>query len=165
MSRVSTALLAIGPKSIAPWGDRAWRVSATAQLVEGTTPYWIVTATQPAQHPVVPAAIEVSSPHSESVVESILFLLASHFGEEPVEENLLETHNIQVSNRRHRELARFYELSDHTKDFVAKRMSQQVRLGFTQLDDLSLVNDEVIQTLRAFGFDVEVFSPQSSAKI
>lgn len=157
MTRVSTALLMIGPKSIAPWGDRAWRVSGTAQLVEGSTPYWIVTPTQPAQHPVFPNEIEVSSPHTDSVVESILFLLASHFGQDGVEENLVETHNIEVNILGHRELARFYELSDHSKGFLAKRLSQQVRLGLTQLDDLSLVNDEVIQRLRQLDFDVEVF--------
>ncbi len=157
MTRLSTALLIIGPKSIAPWADRAWRVSCYAQMVEGSVAYWIVTPTQPAQHPVSPDEIEVSSPHADAVVESILFLLASHLGDEGVEENLVETHNIQVNNLGHRELARFYELSDHAKSFLANRMSQKVRLGLTQLDDLSLVNDEVIQRLRQLDFDVEVF--------
>jgi hypothetical protein len=165
MTRVSTALLAIGPKSIAPWGDRAWRVAGTAQLVSASVPYWIVTPTQPAQHPVLPDEIEVSSPHSDSVVESILFLLASHFGDEGVEQSLVETHNIQVNDLGHRELARFYELSQHTQAFLATRMSQQVRLGLIHLDDLSLVSDEVIESLRNLGFDVEVFDPQGSAMI
>lgn len=157
MTRVSTALLMIGPKVVGSWADRAWRLSLCAQMVEGSVPYWIVTPTQPAQHPVSPDEIEVSSPHADSVVESILFLVASHLGDEAVEENLVETHNIEVNNLGHRELARFYELSEHSQSFLANRMSQQVRLGLTQLDDLSLVNDEVIQRLRQLDFDVEVF--------
>lgn len=165
MTRVSTALLAIGPKSIAPWGDRAWRVSAAAQLVEGSSPFWIVTSTKPAQHPVFPEEIEVSSPNVESVVDSILFLLAAHFGDQGIENNLVETHNILVGEGGVRELARFYELSDHTRGFLAKEMSQQVRLGLTQLDDLSLMNDAVIERLGILGFDVEVFGPKVSSQV
>jgi hypothetical protein len=165
MTRLSTALLTIGPKSIAPWGDRAWKVTATAQLVEGSTPYWIVTPTKPARHLVLPEEIEVSSPHVDSVVDSILFLLASHFGEESVENNLAETHNIRVGEGGVRELARFFELSDHSRGFLAKQMSQQVRLGLTQLDDLSLMNDAVIERLSLFGFDVEVFGPKASSQV
>lgn len=165
MTRVSTALLAIGPKSIAPWGDRAWRVSATAQLVEGSSPYWIVHPTQPAQHPVVPNEIGVSSPHSESVVDSVLFLLATHFGEDDVEANLLESHNIELGDDGLREVAEFYELSDYNRGFLAKRLSERVRLGLTQLDDLSLVGDEVVEQLRRLGFDLEVFGPKTSAGV
>lgn len=165
MTRVSTALLAIGPKSIAPWGDRAWRVSATAQLVEGTSPYWIVTPTEPAQHPVSTNEVSVASPHIDSLVESILFLLATHFGDEEVETMLSESHNIELDNDGLRVAAEFYELSDHNRAFIAKRLSEQIRLGLTQLDDLSLASTETVKQLRHFGFDVEVFEPRASGGI
>jgi len=165
MTRFSTALLTIGPKSIAPWGDRAWRVAATAQLVEGSSPYWIITPTQPAQHPVAPSEIGVPSPHSDSLVDSVLFLLATHFGEHDVEENLLESHNIELGDDGLREVAEFYELSDYNRGFLAKRLSERIRLGLTQLDDLSLIGDEVVEQLRRLGFDLEVFGPNTSAGV
>ncbi len=165
MTRVSTALLMIGPKSIAPWGDSAWRVSATAQLVEGANPYWIVTPTQPAQHSVSPNEIAVTTPHSDSVIESILFILATHFGDDDVETVLAESHNIALDNDGLRTVAQFYELSDHNRAFIAKRLSRQIRLGLTQLDDFSLASNETVQQLRRLGFDVEVFEPRASAGI
>lgn len=163
MTRVSTALLIIGPKSIPPWADRSWQVAASAQLVEGSIPYWIVTPTQPAQHPVTPNEIEVTAPHADSVVESILLLLATHFGDEDVAVNLAESHNIELGNDNVRRVAEFYELSDHSRTFIASRLSESVRLGLTQLDDFSLVNDEVVQELRGLGFDVEVYEPRFSS--
>jgi hypothetical protein len=141
------------------------RVSATAQLVEGSNPYWIVTPTQPAQHPVVPSEISVSAPHSEAVVDSVLFLLAAHFGEHDVEANLVESHNIELSDDGLREVAEFYELSDYNRVFLAKRLSERVRLGLTQLDDLSLVSDVVVEQLRRLGFDVEVYGTSTSASV
>lgn len=165
MPKQSTALLAIGPRTIAPWGDRAWRVSATAQLVEATNPYWIVTPTQPAQHQVSPDEIEVSSPHADSVVDSILIMLASHFGGEEVEAQLTETHNLKLRDGGLREISRFYEISDLNRGFLAGQMSQHLRLGLTQLDDLSLVNRVVVDGLRHLGFDVEVFGQNMSAQI
>lgn len=98
------------------------------------------------------------SPNLDSVIDSILFLLASHFGGKEIEDNLVESHNLHLGAGGLREMSRFYELSDHTRSFLAQHMSRQVRLGFTQLDDLSLVRDEVIRKLLLLGFDVEVFS-------
>jgi hypothetical protein len=164
MSRQSTALLTIGPRTLSPWGDRAWRVAATAQLVEGSSAYWIVTSTVPAQHLVRPYEIEVPVPHAEAVIDSVLFLLASHFGDEVVENYLVETHDLSLKGDI-RELAPFYELADTTRDFLANKMAGVVRLGFTRLDDLSLVNDEVITGLLRYGFDVEVYALTSSPAV
>jgi hypothetical protein len=165
MTRVSTTLLTIGPRVLAPWGDRAWRVSATAQMVMGSAPYWIVTPTQPAQHLVAPSEIEVSAPNTESVVESILFMLAAHFGDAEVENFLVESHNISLGPNSARELARFYELVYEGQDFLARVMSERLRIGVVHLDDLSLVNEDVISRLREMGFDVDTFSQSSSAQV
>lgn len=162
MSRQSTALLTVGPRSIAPWGDRAWRVSGTAQLVEGSTPYWIVTPTLPASHSATPAEVEVVVPHPEAVVASVLMFLAAHFGDEDVEAYLVETHNVTLRDGV-REIAPYYELADETVRFLADHLSRTLRLAVTLLDDFSLVDDEVIAELRALGFDVDVFVPALGA--
>lgn len=164
MPRQSTSLLTIGPRLLSPWADRAWRVSATAQLVSGSSAYWIVTPTLPAQHSVDPGEIEVAAPYADSVIDSVLFLLAVHFGDEDVERVLVETHNLSL-NGRTREPAQFYELADTTRDFIANKMAGVARLGFTRLDDLSLVNDEVFAALLRYGFDVEVYDLTSTPEV
>jgi hypothetical protein len=131
----------------------------------GSAPYWIVTPTQPAQHLVTPGEIEVSAPNTESVVESILFMLAAHFGDAEVENFLVESHNISLGPNSARELARFYELVNDGQDFLARAMSESLRIGVVQLDDLSLVNEDVISRLREMGFDVDTFSQSSSAHV
>lgn len=164
MSRQTTALLFIAPRSISPWGDRVWRVAATAQLVEGSSAYWIVTPTLPVQHSVTPAEVSVPAPFTEAVVESVLFLLAAYFGDDEVKNYLVETHNVSLKGGT-RELAPFYELADTTRDYLARKMATVVRLGFTRLDDLSLVNDEVITALLRYGFDVEVYDLASGSAV
>jgi hypothetical protein len=164
MSRQSTSLLTIGPRSLSPWGDRVWRVAATAQLVEGSSAYWIVTSTVPAQHSVAPDEVEVPAPHADAVVDSVLFLLACHFGDEFTETYLVEAHNLVLKGVT-RELAPFYELADTTREFIANKMSGLVRLAFTRLDDLSLVNDEVVAALLRYGFDVEVYDLTSTPEV
>lgn len=162
MSRQSTALLTVGPRFTFPWGDdaKAWRVSGSAQLVEGSTPYWIVTPTQPASHNVSPNAVEVVIPHPELVVDSILMLLAAHFGDNNVEAHLEETHNITMRDGV-RVIAPYFELSEATAFFLGERLSQSMRLGMTLLDDMSLVDESVISSLRKLGFPVQVFAPIS----
>ena len=156
MSRCSTALLTVGPRSLGPWGDRNWRVSGTCQLVEGSTPYWIVTPTQPAEHQVTPSEFEVVVPYPSAVVESVLLLLGANFGDDAVEGYLIDTHNITVSAGR-REVARYPELSDEGVRLLSEHLAPSLRLAFTLLDDLCLIDDEVISMLRELGFDVDVF--------
>jgi hypothetical protein len=106
----------------------------------------------------------VPAPYSEAVVESVLFLLAAHFGDDEVENYLVETQNVNLKGGT-RELAPFYELADTTRDYLARKMSEVVRLGFTRLDDLSLVNDEVITALLRYGFDVEIYDLASGSAV
>jgi hypothetical protein len=108
--------------------------------------------------------VSVAAPSAEAVVDSVLFLLAAHFGDIEVETYLVETHNVSLKGGA-RELAPFYELADTTRDYLARKMSEVVRLGFTRLDDLSLVNDEVITALLRYGFDVEVYELASGSAV
>lgn len=160
MSKQTTALLTVGPKSIAPWGDRAWRIALTAQLVSANSgDYWIVTPTEPANHAVVPAEVMVEIPQRECLVASIVMLLAAHLGDEDVETSLTETHNIEVVDGIRR-IAPYWDVSDlRTFEYLTGRLSELVRLGVTVLDDMSLVNSEAIADLRLLGFDVDVFVP------
>lgn len=156
MSRQSTALLTISPLASYPWGDRIWRIAATAQLVEGSTPYWIVNPTEPPNHPCQPAEVEVVVPQPDSVIDSILMLVAAHFGNEQVLVSLVERHNITMQEGA-REIAPYYELSEPIRSQLARQLGGALRLGITVLEEQSLVDRQVISGLRALGFDVDVF--------
>ena len=151
MSRVTTALLTAGPKSLSPWGDRAWRVSLVAQLVEGSSaPYWIASPTQPAEHLVSPDSLQVEYPAAECVVESA------------VETCLVETENVSLKDGV-RHIAPYYDVSaPETFGYLTQKLSERVRLSITVLDEFSLVDDEVIRRLRQAGFDVDVYGLVSS---
>lgn len=162
MSRQSTALLTIGPRAISPWGDTdIWRVSGTAQLVEGSVPYWIVSPTQPAEHSARPYEVGIEVPYTEAVVESILLLLGLHFGDDDLADLLVEHHNLTIESDGSRTLAPYPELADEVADEVAKRLASRLRLGVTLLDDDCLVDSDVVATLRDVGFTVDVFAPMS----
>lgn len=162
MSRQSTALLTVSPRALHPWGDRIWRIAATAQLVEGSTPYWIVTPTEPAAHPCRLADIEVVTPQPESVIDSILIFLAAHFGGEHVQDRLVESHNITIREGV-REIAPYYELAEPLRSLLFRQLAGVLRLGITVLEEESLVDTQVISGLRALGFDVEVFRSDLSS--
>ena len=166
MSKVSTVLLSAGPRSIGPWGDRDWRVALSAQLVEGgSVAYWLAAPTEPALHPAAPNALAIETPEHYVVVDSILMLLATHLGDENVEGYLLDTHNVTLVDGM-RVVAPFWDITAaESLKFLVSRLTESVRLAFTILDEVRLVDDDVIQTLRVLGFDVEVYSLSSSSAI
>lgn len=162
MTRQTTALLTIGPRTVSPWGDtNIWRVAGTAQLVEGgAAPYWIVTPTSPAEHSVTPSEMSVEMPTADAVVESVAMLLAAHFGADGLASYLEEHHNLTVGADGRRDVAPYWDVSDaRVLDHLARELSPRLRLGFTLLDDLCLVDEEVVTRLRSYGFTVDVFTP------
>jgi hypothetical protein len=147
----------VGPRSISPWGDRAWRVAFTAQLVVGgSSAYWIVTATEPASHPSRPNEISIAAPTAENVLDSVILLLAAHAGGDDVERCLVESHNIEVSDQV-RVIAPFWDLAPEVTAFLSSRLTPAIRLGVTFLDQPELFTPEVVDGLRSLGFDVDVF--------
>jgi len=157
MSTVSTTLLSVGPKSLHPWGDRAWRVGLTAQYCTGSSSdYWLVTPTQPAAYKVTQDTVVVPSPDHEGVLDSIIFLLALHLGNAQLEGFLLDHHNIHVTAGV-REVAEYWELTAATRGHLGKALAEHYRIGVTVLDDCSLVDPAIVGDLRRLGFDVDVF--------
>lgn len=161
---MSTALLTAGPRYTGAFADRAWRIAVCAQLVEGSDPaYWMVSPTEPALHLVSPELVEVDVPYSEAVVDSVIMLLATHLGDENIEGLLLDSHLVSVEESV-RKIARYWApLADDVRSNLAGILSRTIRVGFTLLDDMSLVDELVIEQLRQLGFDVDVFSLSSSS--
>ena len=131
--------------------------------MEGSAPYWLVTPTSPAEHPVEQDSVTVEQPDTDFVLDSALMVLGAWFGGDRVADYLVETHNLEVRSNS-RSIAPFWDFSTSTRTFIAAELSQYIRLGVTVLDELSLVNGEVIDGLRTLGFDVTVFVDQSSSR-
>lgn len=158
MTRLTTALLTVAPRSIAPWGDRLWRVSLTAELVEGgSSAYWLVHPADPAARPVATDVVLISTPLTAGVVESLMLALAAHLGDEQTEGLLLDTHNIELLDGI-RHVAPYWELTSSTSALLAQRLASSFRLGVTVLEELTLATADVVARLRGLGFDVDVFT-------
>lgn len=166
MTRQTTAILTAGPRQVGAWADRAWRLALTSQLVSGgSSDYWIATPTAPALHPVEPAELLVEQPGREFLVDSIIMMLAAHLGDATVEGYLIDSGNIALDDTT-RTIAPFWDVSaPSTRMYLARRMSEVVRVGITVLDEFSPVTDEVIDELRSLGFDVDVFGLVSSSLV
>ena len=158
MSRLTTALLVAGPRSVGPWDDRIWRIALHASLVEGgSAAYWIPTPETPPLHIVSPSEVVIEDPDVDGLLDTTLLMLASQLGGEQVEAFLIETHNMTLENGVRR-IAKFWELLPDTRDALAGMLSSSVRLGVTIFDDLTLFNDQVVLALRDYGFDLDTFS-------
>jgi len=160
MSRTTTVLLTLGPRTVGSWSDRAYRVSHTAQMVEGgSAAYWLVTPTAPAENPVTPDIIRIETPDPSDVVNATIMLAAVHAGQSngQAEGLLLDTHNIEIVDGV-RQIAEFWEVEPNTEANLAKALAPYIRMSFTMLDEMNLVTEEVTERLIAYGFDVEVFS-------
>jgi hypothetical protein len=158
MTSSSTAILTVSPKYVGAWGDtNLWRIVGSAQLVENSIPYWLVTPTQPAEHQVNGDSLTVETPQAETVVESILMLLAVWFGGSRSESLLVETHNLTIEDNSRR-IAPYWELSESTQAALASQLASQVRLGVTLLEQPSLLDNRALELMRGIGFEVTVFS-------
>lgn len=157
MSTITTTLLSVGPKAIHPWGDRAWKVALQAQYCSGSSAdFWLVAPTQPAQHEVGSDIVMVQHPDHQGVLDSLVYLLALHLGNEEIEGYLHDHHNVTMDGDK-RVPVEFWELTTQTRMDLARRLSKYLRLGITVLDESALVDPLVVRDLRSLGFDVDVF--------
>jgi hypothetical protein len=161
MTRQTTVLLSLSPRNSGMWGDSIYRLSHTAQLVEGgSAAHWLVTATQPAQHLVSPHSLVLETPDSECVVSSVLLLVALHVGDENAEGLLVDTHNVQIDSQNAlpvRQVAEFWEIESRVGEQLARMLAPHVRMAVTVLDEMNIFSNDVVSRLRALDFEIEVF--------
>lgn len=164
MTKVTTALITAGPRTIGPWGDRAWRVALMIQLVEGgSVPYFLPSPTVGALHQVSPLEVEIEAPDDEIVLGSLMMTLALQLGGTTCEEILLETHNISIEQEV-RVVAPFWDLSSSTLQSLSNVLASNIRLGVTVLDPQSLATSALISNLRDLGFDVDLYIQDTQSR-
>lgn len=157
MTKTTTALIALGPATISPWGDEAWRIGLTVQLVEGGSPaYWLSNPTLEPLHSVHPLHVDIEVPDEECTFNALLLSIAVQVGGEKIEHLLLETHNIALSGRV-REIAPYWDLSDDLVHALGLEIAGKVRIAVTLLDEQTLMTKAVIAKLRSLGISVSVF--------
>jgi hypothetical protein len=157
MSKQTTVSLSVGPLTTGFFGDTSpWRISSQSQLVEGGIPYWLVTPTQPVEHAVGTDVLVVEFPDANAVVASVLMMVATWHGGEGVLGYLMDTENVTMDEGV-RDVAPYWELSDEGVRYLSNKLKDQVKLAFTIMDDMCLVDDEVLGTLRGLGFHVDLF--------
>jgi hypothetical protein len=141
-------------------------VSSQSQLVEGGNPYWLVTPTQPAENSVASDALMIDFPDSASVIQSVLMIAAVWHGGEDVLGYLMDTENLTLDGTDGdvRVIAPYYELSDEGVRYLGSKMSPRVKLAFTMMDEMCLVDGEVVETLRGLGFHVDLFVRQAQLR-
>jgi len=165
MPSFTTSLITAGPKSIAPWGDRKWRIALSAQYVSGSSSdYWLVTPTNPANHAVDGYALTVPQPDHEGVLDSLIYMLAIHLGDDDLEGYLFDHHNIEVADGL-RVPVDFWELTESTRQHLGSRLASQFRLAVTVMDEICPVDPAVVRDLRALGFDVDVYTLLESCSV
>lgn len=167
MTRQTTALLSFSPRTSGPWQDSVYRLTHSIQLVEGgSSAYWLTTPTQPPAHQVYSDVLGIEYPESAYLTSTVILLAALHLGDGIAEEYLLDTHNIDLVDLDGvptRQLAEFWELEPRVEKFLADLLAPQVRLAVTILDEMNLFTSEVFLSLRDYGFQIEVFTRDSTS--
>jgi hypothetical protein len=120
----------------------------------------LVTPTQPAEHAVGTDVLVVEFPDADAVVASVVMLVATWHGGDGVIGYLMDTENVTLDDAR--TIAPYWELSEEGVRHLSNKLKGQVKLAFTIMADMCMVDDEVIRTLRSFGFHVDVFLRERS---
>jgi hypothetical protein len=165
MTAQTTAIVLASPRFVGPWGDEAWRVSLTLQLVEGgSRAYWLSSPLEPAEHPARPDGVVIEVPTEDGVLDAMLASIAIHLGGSAVQRRLLESHNLEVVDGV-RVLAPYWDFSELDWDVIDADLARDLRLGIVVLDGLTLMTEGVVKGARTHGFEVELFGPGAALSV
>ena len=154
MTTTSSAALFTSAKGFGPFYAPGWRLGTVAELAEGGTngPFWVIREPESS----APLYLPLVELDVERMVSSIALLLAGTTQDLNLEGLLIDTHNLNIANGT-KSFAPFWDLSEQDVDRIFRTLSQRVRLGFTILEEHSLLTDPVIDTLNSKGMEVELF--------
>lgn len=160
MTKVSTAALLIGQASVGPWGDDAWRLGFTAQLVEGGGggPYWLVSPPAEGGQRSFPPAIVIDGLDERQVFRSILVLLASIATDGDASSWYRSATGGLAAEEGGTLLQRQPRLFDVALEKrLSASLTEEFRVGVVLLDEPTVMSSEVVDRLVARGFRTQVF--------
>ena len=152
MAGLSTAILFAGLKGKDALDIAC--VSVFAQLFEGNQTFWQVTPLAEIEDLRGFKKIEVSAPTAEAIISSILFLLGIWADTRDTRHYLNKIGNINLGSN---SVTPNWTLTQATKAILANSLSDQVRIRFAILDEINLIDEDVISSLRSLGFTVELY--------
>ena len=159
MTTASTALVMVGPSGVGSFHDRLWRMSPpNAQVVEGGSngPYFLIN-NGGQEH-----SFNIEDFDTAGVVTSTVLAIALLTGDDHALETLRMSENFVQTDEGQR-VAPYWEIVDEVFDQLVERLKRMCRVAVVQLDQKSIVNQSVLDEMRALGFDVEVFASTEEA--
>lgn len=158
LSSSSSALLMVGPSGVGPFHSRQWRLGFYAQLVESGTngPYWLFHTQDRKEQ-----SLHLDGLDSETVVRSIVLMLAFALGSENLRGWLEESHNVFEAPNGETQIAPFWEMADDLVSVCVRELKSSARLGVVTLDEMTLLDRQACAHLSELGFDVESFTSEA----
>lgn len=155
VTKITTAMMFAGPKSIGSFGDEdGWRIGLTCQVVDGGSNGPFLICAMPGKEELI---IHWQGLEMLDGAHALLLALAIFYGDASVHGWLLETENVtQVGD----ELtpAPFFEFAPEVERQLVSRMKSIVKLGVITLAPDSSLKQEMVEYLVRRGLSVERFS-------
>jgi hypothetical protein len=157
MTRQTTAAFIMSPKTIGPWGDRAWRIRDVYELVEGgSTSYLLLNGHSGTESVLTTDSLSIHYPSPDALFEALIALLSLNAGSQRCIGLLAESHNLVDGA-----LAPCWDLADDVLASLSKELSSLFRIGVILLDDFSMADADFVEIVRSHNFDVDTFAPTS----
>ncbi len=158
MTATTSTLLVVSGKGFGPFFAPGWRANATVQVVEGGSrgPFLL---TSPAelgdQEPL--GALMVNGLEASHVADATLLVVSAQLGGENFR-RFLETHKILIAAESEVIFSQEWVLSPLVRDKCLAVVCDFARLGVVQLESESVFSEGVVELLRNWGVQIEVFS-------
>lgn len=159
MTKVTTATILAGPKSVGSFGDEdSWRIGLTCQVVDGGSNGPFLLCNMPGRREQV---IPWRGLTTESGVSAVLFALCIYYGDEGMLGLLEDTHNVIAEGGELR-IAPFYEFSPEVATILFSRISEIVKIALIPLADDSSLTQEIVEYLALSGIKITSFNRRDS---
>lgn len=163
MSNHTTALVMVGPAGVGPFRARDWRVSMTAQLIEGGSsgPAWM---TSPGGHHddgIAPESMLIDGTGPDIVARSLVLLIAASIGDEQLRSRLADAGNVELDVHG-MAIADPWSLPDDLLHTCTSSLAAQCRIGIVRLEEYPALDACAASLLRDWGFDVDEFTQMAA---
>lgn len=159
MSKHTTALVMVGPAGVGPFRSPDWRVSMTAQLIEGGSsgPVWMTSPGGHHDEGIAPESMLIDGTGADLVARSLVLLIAASIGDEVLRSRLADTGNVELDEHR-MAIADPWLLPDDLLHTCTTSLSARCRIGIVRLEERPSLDSLAASLLRDWGFDVDEFT-------
>ena len=159
MTKHTTALVMGGPAGVGAIRAADWRVSMTAQLIEGGCrgPVWMTSPGGHHDEGVAPESMLIDGSGPDVVARSLVLLIAASIGDESLRSRLADAGGVELDEHR-MALAAPWLLPDDLLLSCTRSLSATCRIGIVRLEENPSLDTRAASQLRDWGFDVDEFT-------